>query len=198
MERRVARTCVISGGVRKLHSTYPDGMEIVEEFNIQTHELLTRKVKKISEIGEGKWEWEVGEPTATFNPENELMRASSNNPVFIRKDTITEFQWRVRNLPYPPEVYSVTGESSTGKITIRTSNKKYFKVFTVPDLIRNHIPLNPELIRWGHEFNTLIISYSKPLQILEIENDMKRQLEQARKTRGNKKPEEGDVECIHQ
>lgn len=165
MERRVARTCVISGGVRKLHSTFPDGMEIVEEFNIQSHELLTRKVKKVSEIGEGKWEWEVGEPNASFNPENELMRASSNNvkyiqPVFIRKDTITEFQWRIRNLPYPPEVYSVTGDIATGKITIRTSNKKYFKVFIVPDLTRNHIPLNPALIRWGHEFNTLIISVS--------------------------------------
>lgn len=61
MEKSVARTCVISAGLRKLHSTYADGLEIVEEFNVQTHELLTRKVKKPSEIGEGKWEWEVGE-----------------------------------------------------------------------------------------------------------------------------------------
>lgn len=56
MEKKVARTCIISGGFRKLHSTYPDGSEIVEEFSINTHELQTRKVKKLSELGEGKWE----------------------------------------------------------------------------------------------------------------------------------------------
>jgi len=76
----------------------------------------------------------------------------------LRKDTLTEFQWRVRNLPYPPSTYSVTGDAQTGKITIRTSNKKYFKVFGVPDLTRLRTGLDPERIRWGHEFNTLIIN----------------------------------------
>ena len=78
-------------------------------------------------------------------------------PIFIRKDNLNEFQWRVRNLPYPPSTYSVTGDAQTGKITIRTSNKKYFKVFDVPDLARARAQLDPGLIRWGHEFNTLIV-----------------------------------------
>ena len=56
MERSVSRTCIISGGLRKLHSTFTDGVEIVEEFNIQTNELISRKIKKSSKIGEGKWE----------------------------------------------------------------------------------------------------------------------------------------------
>ena len=76
----------------------------------------------------------------------------------MRKDTLYDFQWRIRNLPYPPEVYSVTGDATTGKITIRTSNKKYFKVFQIPDLERNHLILNPQMIQWGYEFNTLIIN----------------------------------------
>lgn len=76
MESRVTRTCVIAGGVRKLHSTYSDGTEIMEEFNIQTHELINRKVKKVSEIGEGKWEWEVGENPSSAQSE---IRVSNEN-----------------------------------------------------------------------------------------------------------------------
>ena len=36
------------------------------------------------------------------------------------------------------------------------------------------------------------------MAIVEIENNMKRQLEQARKARGSRPPQEGDVECIQQ
>jgi hypothetical protein len=28
-------------------------------------------------------------------------------PIFIRKDTLDCFQWRIRNLPYPAEVYQL-------------------------------------------------------------------------------------------
>ena len=71
----MTRTCVITGGLRRLHSTYPDGTEIVEEFNITTHELQSRKVKKLTKIGEGKWEWEVGEPIKT---EAEIRQSNEN------------------------------------------------------------------------------------------------------------------------
>jgi hypothetical protein len=159
MESHITRTCVIAGGVRRLHSTYPDGTEIVEEFNISTHELLNRKVKHLSKLGEGKWEWEVGEgPRQESEIKQSGENVMKNQPIFLRKDTLQEFQWRVRNLPYPPSTYSVTGDGQTGKITIRTTNKKYFKVFSVPDLARVRAHLDPGLIRWGHEFNTLVIS----------------------------------------
>ena len=83
MERSVSRTCIISGGLRKLHSTFTDGVEIVEEFNIQTNELISRKIKKSSKIGEGKWEWEVGEQIKSFNPESDDLRPSSSlNVIF--------------------------------------------------------------------------------------------------------------------
>lgn len=32
-------------------------------------------------------------------------------PVFMRKDTKTSFLWRVRNLPYPKEVYNISLEA---------------------------------------------------------------------------------------
>jgi protein DPCD len=81
MEKRIARTCIIAGGIRRLHSTYPDGFETVEEFNINNHELISRKVKKPSEIGEGKWEYEVGDPPKSFNPDTDLIAASSLNVI---------------------------------------------------------------------------------------------------------------------
>lgn len=45
-------------------------------------------------------------------------------PVFTRKDTKTNFQWRVRNLPYPKDVFDVSVEPFERCIIIRTSNKK--------------------------------------------------------------------------
>ena len=44
-------------------------------------------------------------------------------PIFVRKDTVPLFQWRVRNLPYPLETYSVNCDEDQN-IIIRTSNKK--------------------------------------------------------------------------
>ena len=36
-----------------------------------------------------------------------MIAASNANPVFIRKDTDKRFEWRIRNLPYPKETYTV-------------------------------------------------------------------------------------------
>ena len=46
-------------------------------------------------------------------------------PVFLRKDTKTSFQWRVRNLPYPSDVYNLSVEPAERFCVIRTSNKKW-------------------------------------------------------------------------
>jgi len=46
-------------------------------------------------------------------------------PQFLRKDSKLNFEWRVRNLPFPPETYSVTVDHQDRKIVVRTSNKKY-------------------------------------------------------------------------
>ena len=45
--------------------------------------------------------------------------------MFTRKDNSKAFQWRIRNLPYPLEVYSVTVDDDKYSMIIRTSNKKY-------------------------------------------------------------------------
>mmetsp|Transcript_15908 Transcript_15908/g.29106 ORF Transcript_15908/g.29106 Transcript_15908/m.29106 type:complete len:189 (+) Transcript_15908:1398-1964(+) len=187
MER--SRTCIVVGGRRRLHSTLPDGSELVEEFDMNSHELLLRRIKKPADLGEGRWDIEVGEPvlgTADLVP-------SSVNPVFMRKDTTTEFQWRVRNLPYSADVFSVSGDAS-GKITIRTTNKKYYKVFTIPDLLRRSIPLQPSLITSEFQFNTLIVTYPKPHTILEEEAQLRARLQSC--NRPGRVPKEGDIEWV--
>jgi hypothetical protein len=39
-------TSMIIGGKRRLAYAYPDGRECIEEYDLKTHELLTRRTKK--------------------------------------------------------------------------------------------------------------------------------------------------------
>ena len=53
-------TSMIIGGKRRLAYAYPDGQETVEEYDIKTHEILTRRTKKPAQFKETKWEYELG------------------------------------------------------------------------------------------------------------------------------------------
>lgn len=68
---------------------------------------------------------------------------SQTNPVCIRKDTLKAYQFRVRNLPYPIETYSVEVDNEKQQIVIRTSNKKYFKRLDLTDMNRLRLKLVP-------------------------------------------------------
>ena len=46
-------------------------------------------------------------------------------PIFSRIDTFKAFQWRIRNLPYSIDVYSVTVDTEKRELILRTTNKKY-------------------------------------------------------------------------
>ena len=99
---------VVSGGKRKLHYLYPDNTEMVEELDVTTSEVLLRKWKRPKQFGEADWEFEIGQPmTINFDPSSDLLAPSSLNPIFMRKDSETHFEWRIRNLVYPQETYSV-------------------------------------------------------------------------------------------
>ena len=80
---------MVSGGRRKLHYIYPNASELIEELDVNTNEVLcttkvslsciVRKWKHPREIGEGQWEYEIGEPPKTFNPEADLLAPSGDN-----------------------------------------------------------------------------------------------------------------------
>ena len=52
---------------------------------------------------------------------------------------------------------------------VRTSNKKYFKRFDIPDMKRLKLPLEESAVAWKYQHNTLIIGYDKPEKITELE-----------------------------
>lgn len=165
------RLCVRADGRKKVHTTNPDGSEMVEEYDEKTDVILLRKTRKPTTLGgEGEWVFEVGQaPEKAFDAHSDMLRASSSNPIFLRKDTPEHFQWRVRNLPYPVDVYSVTIDHEKQQIVVRTSNKKYFKRIDVVDLARVNLKLKDESLSWKHQHNTLIISYARPLEVAKVE-----------------------------
>ena len=125
-----------------MHYLYPDGTEMSEELDINTSECLVRKWKKVKQFGEAEWVYEIGQPMVQdFNPSEDLMAPSSKNPIFIRKDSESHFEWRIRNLTYPKEVYSVEIDHNKQEIVMRTTNKKYYKRFDIPDMRRLDIKL---------------------------------------------------------
>eukprot|EP00927_Polykrikos_kofoidii_P012697 TRINITY_DN15500_c0_g1_i1.p1 TRINITY_DN15500_c0_g1~~TRINITY_DN15500_c0_g1_i1.p1 ORF type:complete len:306 (+),score=58.51 TRINITY_DN15500_c0_g1_i1:81-998(+) len=175
------RVCIRGDGKKKIHTTFPDGSEMVEEYDEKTDMLLSRKSRRSTKVGrEGEWVFEVGQaPPTVFDPHSDLLCASSSNPIFLRKDTPEQFQWRIRNLPYPASVYSVTVDQDKQEIVVRTSNKKYFKRIEIPDLARLKMKLNDSLLTWKHQHNTLIISYVKTAEVLAAEQKMLKAAEKA-------------------
>lgn len=68
-------------------------------------------------------------------------------------------------MPYPLEVYSVVVDSENSCLIVRTTNKKYYKKFRVPELDRVNLVPRQDAIQFTHKYNTLIITVS----ILKIE-----------------------------
>ncbi|XP_017707278.1 PREDICTED: protein DPCD isoform X2 [Rhinopithecus bieti] len=125
--RTAQKTALLQDGRRKVHYLFPDGKEMAEEYDEKTSELLVRKWRVKSALGAmGQWQLEVGEPAplGAGNLGPELIKESNANPIFMRKDTKKSFQWRIRNLPYPKDVYSVCVDQKERCIIVKTTNKK--------------------------------------------------------------------------
>ncbi|PIK35450.1 hypothetical protein BSL78_27731 [Apostichopus japonicus] len=185
------KSVLVQDGKRKIHCIFLDKKEMVEEYDVKTGDLLVRKWKKRKVLGgDGTWEFEVGEQFHASSLLNEdMLRESNTNPIFTRKDSKDCFQWRIRNLPYPVETYTVTADNDARCCIIRTSNKKYYKKFTIPDLDRIQLPIDQSAITFAHAHNTLIISYKKPPEIHKLEREIKAELQKINAMK------EGDVEC---
>jgi hypothetical protein len=173
MAEEPKRICVTVDGVKKVHSTWNDGSEMVEEYDAKTGTLQSRQRRSRNVWGkEGDWVVEVGQPAEEkFDAKTSTVIEAKENPIFMRKDLPECFQWRIRNLPYPKEVYSVTIDEEKQQIVLRTSNKKYFKRIDVPDLKRVNPPLSLEDARlsWDYKHNTVVISYQKPAEVSKAE-----------------------------
>ena len=76
----------------------------------------------------------------------------------MRKDTAGQFQWRIRNLPWPKSVYVLDIDAAKNEIVVKTTNKKYYKRIAIPDLARAGIALDPTQLSSMYQNSTLIIS----------------------------------------
>lgn len=64
---------------------------------------------------------------------------------------------------------------------VRTTNKKYYKRFDIPDLKRLKIDLEESSVAWKFQHNTLIIGYDKPEKILELDKKKQQEIAQLSK-----------------
>ncbi|PFH36999.1 DPCD family protein [Besnoitia besnoiti] len=177
---------IIADGRRKVHTTYPDKSEKVEEYDLRDDTILVRKFRRPNLFGtDGTWDYEIGAPresgaitVETSNGNDMIMAPSVSSPFCVTRDTKDAFEWRIRNLPFPSETYSVQIDGETREIVIRTTNKKYFKRLRMSDVQSLGLDLKPESLSWCHQHNTLIVSYKKPPKILELE---KKRAEEAKR-----------------
>ena len=174
------RTYMINGDYIKFHTVFKDGSEIVEEYGIYSEELESRRVKKIGMTGKEQWTTEIGEEIKPRSNDEFLIRENDNNPLFIRKDTQKEFQWRIRNLKGDADNFMVECDKDKQQIVIRTKNKKYYKRFGIPDLERLNIKLDENLMKVNFVNNTLIISYTKPKEALDAESEILNEIRRIR------------------
>ncbi|XP_021939783.1 protein DPCD [Zootermopsis nevadensis] len=190
MIQKAEKKCLIQDGKRKVHYLFSPGEEMVEEYNCETDVLIRRAWRKKSSLGgEGQWDVEIGDPEEHFlNIDQVLIKESSSAPFVSRRITKTSLEWRIRNLPYPLSVYSVTAEPDSKCITVRTTNKKYFKRLAIPDLERVGLLPEQDKIQFTHNHNTLIISYQKPQKVYGLE---KKILQEIKKIKTSKE----DVQC---
>jgi len=100
-----------------------------------------------------------------------LLKEASTQPVFVRKDTWDSFVWRIRNMPWTADVYQLSVEGKD--IVLRTTNKKYFKRWTINDLNELGLPLEPSRLSCNYASNTLVVSYKKPIPVIQLQEKAK-------------------------
>lgn len=76
------KTSVIVGTVRKIHYTFPDHNEMVEEYSMETGVVLRRAWKFNNELtlGPGNWITELGD----------MLPRNLNDENFLVKESLTE------------------------------------------------------------------------------------------------------------
>lgn len=155
-------------GVQKIHTVFKDGSECLEEFDIKDQICVTRKWRKIDQLGRlGDWTWEIGEPGAQKSEVVTDMFQASNTPVVSRHDSEQFYLFKITNMPWPESNYMVTAEDDY--LVVRTANKKFYKKLEISDLKWQKLPLIQNFIKFKAYNNTLIIFYQKPPAIIALE-----------------------------
>lgn len=177
---KAKKSCITQNNLLKVHYALPDGNEMVEEYDVNTN-VLNRRAWRIKNRmgGEGEWNVEVGDPEPNIASSDGILIKENPNqvrhccysrtvfeykslqPFIVKRITKRNIEWRIRNLPYPLQVYSVTADTQSCSLIVRTTNKKYFKKIELPELERVNLLPEQDRIKFSHQFNTLIITVSE-------------------------------------
>ncbi|RQM18941.1 hypothetical protein B5M09_006359, partial [Aphanomyces astaci] len=137
--------CAVAGGRSRIHTTFADGVEMVEEYTADSRpQILGNPPPMVDTVVEK----DIG------------IIPSGTNPIFLCRESTEVWEWRVRNLPYPKDTYLITIDESSQELIIRTTNKKYFKRFRIPAMARANLPLDRSALSHSHSNNTLVIQVS--------------------------------------
>ncbi|KAI8923240.1 DPCD protein family-domain-containing protein [Entophlyctis helioformis] len=191
---------MIQNGRKRIHTTHPDGRELIEEYDIKTDDLVVRRHRSKTALGAyTEWTYEVGEAPAVADPTSTagtglLIAESRTSPVVVRRDTKSHFVFRVRNVPWPRETYQVSVDVADRRITVRTTNKKYYTRISIPDMDRLGLPFNPASMAFDWGSNTLVIMYQKPQAVLDIEK-AEREERRGMASSNDGVAKDGDVQC---
>lgn len=176
--RNAEKNSMISGKVRKVFYKFTDGRQMAEEYSLDTGVIQKRAWRKSKTLmGEPDWEMELGEVPHFQNKVEDAsdgftLRQSNTEPILSKRVTKHNIEWRVRNLPYPIETYIVTADQEKKAIIVRTTNKKYFKSISVPELERCNLLPEQCNISIHHQYNTLIVTYKKPQLLRDMEAEV--------------------------
>lgn len=80
--RAAEKSSIISGNLRKVHYTFPDGREMVEEYSLETGIIQRRAWRKKQDLrGEPDWEIELGDCVKDLRMGGEFLLKESNTEV---------------------------------------------------------------------------------------------------------------------
>eukprot|EP00003_Mantamonas_plastica_P001822 TRINITY_DN1130_c2_g1_i2.p2 TRINITY_DN1130_c2_g1~~TRINITY_DN1130_c2_g1_i2.p2 ORF type:complete len:148 (-),score=31.93 TRINITY_DN1130_c2_g1_i2:436-879(-) len=72
--------CIQADGLKKVHTEFDDGVEMVEEYDLKTDVLKVRKFRTVTELGgQTDWVFEIGSAPKQFKPSSTMLIASPNN-----------------------------------------------------------------------------------------------------------------------
>eukprot|EP00768_Dysnectes_brevis_P002298 gnl/Dysnectes_brevis/1755_a2002_2372.p1 GENE.gnl/Dysnectes_brevis/1755_a2002_2372~~gnl/Dysnectes_brevis/1755_a2002_2372.p1 ORF type:complete len:199 (+),score=17.39 gnl/Dysnectes_brevis/1755_a2002_2372:89-685(+) len=182
------KSVISKDGLQKIHTSFEDGTESVEEFDMKTQLCVIRKWKRRNAFGavSTTWDYEIGMDPSSDNQVVSGLYMSSSTPTVMRHELDEFYTFRISNMPWPEDNYHVSVDND--QIVVRTKNKKFFKRLSIPDLQRVKIPMVSALLRVRHQRNSLVIFYRKPPQIMMLEQKAK-----AQRMKGGQK--DGDVQC---
>ena len=168
----------------KVQTDWPNGLECYEEYNQTVTHALLRKWRAPGRLGgRGKWEFEFGKPPSRGAAKGgkggaaaaSLMINASRNPTFIAGEEPTALVWRIRNIPYPKEVYQIEVADHGQRIVLRTTNRKYYKRFHAAAITRAGEKIKADRITLDYSNNTLVIRYEKPMVVRKLETKVNEQ-----------------------